>query len=66
VTHDQTEAMGMADRIVLMQGGRIEQVGTPESIYREPTNSFVAGLVDERRGRNAGGREQPRPQLTCE
>lgn len=45
VTHDQTEAMGMADRIVLMQSGRIEQVGTPESIYREPANTFVAGFV---------------------
>ncbi|CAM2194902.1 protein of unknown function [Paraburkholderia kururiensis] len=56
----------MAARIVLMQGGGIEQVGTPETIYREPANTFVARFVDERRGRNAGGREQPRPQLTCE
>jgi sn-glycerol 3-phosphate transport system ATP-binding protein len=37
--------MGMADRIVLMQNGRIEQVGTPESIYREPASTFVAGFI---------------------
>jgi multiple sugar transport system ATP-binding protein len=42
VTHDQAEAMTMADRIVVMRGGRIEQIGTPLQIYRRPTNLFVA------------------------
>jgi multiple sugar transport system ATP-binding protein len=42
VTHDQAEAMTMADRIVVMRGGRIEQIGTPLEIYRRPANLFVA------------------------
>jgi multiple sugar transport system ATP-binding protein len=42
VTHDQAEAMTMADRIVVMRGGRIEQIGTPLEIYRGPANLFVA------------------------
>lgn len=45
VTHDQVEAMTMADRIVVMNAGRIEQVGDPLSIYREPANLFVAGFI---------------------
>jgi len=44
VTHDQAEAMTMADRIVVMQGGRIEQVGAPLEIYRRPATRFVAGF----------------------
>ena len=44
VTHDQAEAMTMADRIVVMQGGRIEQVGAPLGIYRRPATRFVAGF----------------------
>lgn len=42
VTHDQEEAMIMADRIVVMRGGRIEQIGTPEDIYARPATAFVA------------------------
>jgi len=42
VTHDQAEAMTMADRIVVMRAGRIEQIGTPLEIYRRPANLFVA------------------------
>ena len=42
VTHDQAEAMTMADRIAVMRGGRIEQIGTPLEIYRRPANLFVA------------------------
>jgi ABC-type sugar transport system ATPase subunit len=42
VTHDQAEAMTMADRIVVMRAGHIEQIGTPLEIYRRPTNLFVA------------------------
>lgn len=45
VTHDQTEAMTMADRIVVMNAGRIEQVGTPAKLYGDPDNLFVAGFI---------------------
>ncbi len=45
VTHDQVEAMTLADRIVVLQGGRIEQVGTPLELYNRPDNLFVAGFI---------------------
>lgn len=45
VTHDQTEAMTMADRIVVMRGGYIQQIGTPYNIYRHPANKFVASFI---------------------
>lgn len=45
VTHDQTEAMSMADKVVLMKDGRIQQVGTPNELYNEPANTFVAEFV---------------------
>jgi iron(III) transport system ATP-binding protein len=45
VTHDQEEAMGVSDRIVVMSRGRVEQVGSPEDIYRNPASAFVAGFV---------------------
>ncbi len=45
VTHDQIEAMTMADEIVVMNGGRIEQIGTPEEIYDRPANCFVADFI---------------------
>ena len=45
VTHDQVEAMTMADRIVVLNGGRIEQVGTPLELYHTPRNRFVAGFI---------------------
>ena len=45
VTHDQTEAMTMADRIVVMKDGYIQQVGTPSQIYNDPNNKFVGGFV---------------------
>ncbi len=45
VTHDQTEAMTMADRIVVLQGGRIEQIGAPIDLYHNPDNLFVAGFI---------------------
>ena len=45
VTHDQTEAMTMGDRIVVMNGGVMQQVGTPEEIYNEPANRYVAGFI---------------------
>ena len=45
VTHDQVEAMTMADRIVVLRGGRVEQVGTPLQLYNAPANRFVAGFI---------------------
>src|SRR5258708_37275052 len=45
VTHDQTEAMTMADRIVVMSAGRIEQIGTPEDVYDRPNSKFVARFI---------------------
>lgn len=45
VTHDQVEAMTLATRIVVMHGGRIEQIGTPIEIYRRPATRFVAGFI---------------------
>jgi multiple sugar transport system ATP-binding protein len=45
VTHDQIEAMTMADKIVVMQGGRIEQVGAPLDLYDRPVNTFVASFI---------------------
>jgi iron(III) transport system ATP-binding protein len=45
VTHDQEEALTMADRIVVMDHGKIEQIGTPTEIYREPRTSFVADFI---------------------
>ena len=45
VTHDQVEAMTMADRIVIMKSGIIQQVGSPEDVYERPANLFVAGFI---------------------
>ena len=45
VTHDQVEAMTMADKIVVLNGGRIEQVGAPLELYNHPANRFVAGFI---------------------
>ena len=45
VTHDQIEAMSMADRIAVLEAGRIQQLGTPSDIYNHPTNLFVAGFI---------------------
>jgi multiple sugar transport system ATP-binding protein len=45
VTHDQIEAMTLADRIVIMDKGTIQQIGTPDEIYSEPANTFVAGFI---------------------
>ncbi|SLN63361.1 ABC transporter ATP-binding protein [Pseudooctadecabacter jejudonensis] len=45
VTHDQIEAMTLADRVVILKGGVIQQIGTPTELYRNPANSFVAGFI---------------------
>ena len=47
VTHDQEEALTMSDRVVVMDGGKIQQVGTPQDIYNEPENAFVADFIGE-------------------
>ena len=47
VTHDQEEALAMSDTVVVMDGGVIQQIGTPEDIYNEPTNAFVADFIGE-------------------
>jgi len=45
VTHDQIEAMTLADRVVILKGGVVQQIGTPSELYRNPANSFVAGFI---------------------
>ncbi|MBX3529613.1 MAG: ABC transporter ATP-binding protein [Rhizobiaceae bacterium] len=58
VTHDQSEALTMADRIAVMDGGRIQQYGPPREIYDSPSNAFVAGFIGETNfidGHVAGG-----------
>ena len=47
VTHDQEEALTMSDKVVVMNGGRIQQMGTPEQIYNEPENAFVADFIGD-------------------
>lgn len=56
VTHDQTEAMTMADRIVVMNNGYVQQVGRPEEIYENPANLFVAGFLGSPQINFFGGR----------
>ncbi|WP_047452941.1 ABC transporter ATP-binding protein [Rhizobium rhizogenes] len=65
VTHDQIEAMTMADKIVVLQGGKVEQIGTPLELYDRPRNVFVAGFLGSPamnflEGRLTGG---PKPTL---
>ncbi len=57
VTHDQVEAMTMADRIVVLNAGRIEQVGSPLELYRSPANLFVAGFIGSPRMNFVNGAE---------
>ena len=47
VTHDQEEALEMADRIVVLRDGEVEQIGTPLEIYNSPATEFVAGFIGE-------------------
>ena len=59
VTHDQTEAMAMSDKVIVMNQGIVQQVGTPMELYRNPANQFVAafvGKVNFLRGEAAGGK----------
>jgi len=59
VTHDQVEAMTLADRIVLLNNGRVEQIGTPEDVYEAPATLFVAGFI------GASGMNLLRGHLRC-
>ena len=56
VTHDQVEAMTLADRIVVLRAGRVEQVGTPLELYNHPANRFVAGFIGSPRMNFLDGR----------
>ncbi len=64
VTHDQTEAMAMSDRIVVMSEGRIEQVGTPTEVYRSPATLFVADFIGKANVLNATSRSRSTAGLT--
>jgi multiple sugar transport system ATP-binding protein len=58
VTHDQVEAMTMADKIVVLRAGNIEQVGSPLELYRTPRNLFVAGFIGSPKMNLIGGRSR--------
>ena len=60
VTHDQVEAMTMADKIVVLRAGHIEQVGSPLELYRTPRNLFVAGFIGSPKMNLIGGDEAAR------
>jgi multiple sugar transport system ATP-binding protein len=69
VTHDQVEAMTMGDRIGVMNGGRLLQVGTPDSVYREPANTFVATFIGSPQMNLFAGRAEATagaPRFVCE
>jgi putative spermidine/putrescine transport system ATP-binding protein len=56
VTHDQEEALTMSDRLVVLDGGRIEQLGTPVEVYERPASEFVAGFIGTSNLLERGGR----------
>jgi multiple sugar transport system ATP-binding protein len=64
VTHDQVEAMTMADKIVVLNAGRIEQVGSPLDLYRAPKNLFVAGFIGSPKMNLIGGAEAAKRHAT--
>ena len=67
VTHDQDEALSMSDRVAIMNGGVIEQCGTPEDVYENPTSVFAAGFIGTSNlmpGTYAGGAVTVCPELT--
>ena len=69
VTHSHSEAFAMADRVVVMDGGRVQQVGTPQSIYRAPRNRFVANFIGANnifQGRAAGMGDDSRLRIETE
>jgi len=64
VTHDQTEAMTLADKIVVLWNGTIQQIGRPIDLYREPANVFVAGFIGSPKMNLIGGDEARREGAT--
>lgn len=66
VTHDQEEALSMSDRVVIMEEGRIEQVGTPREVYEEPRNLTVAKFIGEANIFNAEVLQVQDPYLTVD
>jgi multiple sugar transport system ATP-binding protein len=64
VTHDQVEAMTLADKIVIMRDGRIEQAGPPSEVFREPANLFVAGFIGAPQMNFLPGRVTPDGSIT--
>jgi iron(III) transport system ATP-binding protein len=58
VTHDQEEALSMADRIVVMKSGQIQQIGTPQEIYQAPHNDFVADFIGRGNLLDSSSRDQ--------
>lgn len=65
VTHDQVEAMTMADKIVVLNAGRIEQVGTPLELYSQPRNRFVAGFIGSPKMNFVEGPEAQKRDAAC-
>ena len=65
VTHDQTEAMTMATRIVIMKDGVIQQVGTPKEVYEDPENMFVGGFIGSPAMNFFPGRIEGHTFITC-
>jgi multiple sugar transport system ATP-binding protein len=71
VTHDQVEAMTMGDRIAVLRGGELQQLGTPREIYERPANTFVAGFlgsppinwIEVKGEKGAGARWEPLPEI---
>ena len=67
VTHDQDEALSMSDRVAIMNEGVIEQCGTPEDVYENPTSVFAAGFIGTSNlmpGTYAGGAVRVTPELS--
>ena len=65
VTHDQTEALTLADRIVVLRGGNVEQVGAPIDLYQNPDNAFVAGFIGSPRMNFLSATVQPSGRLAA-
>ncbi len=60
VTHDQSEAMALSDKIIVMEKGLVSQMGTPQEIYYHPKNKFVADFIQQRGGEGGGSHERGR------
>ena len=65
VTHDQTEAMTLGDRVVVLRAGEAQQIGTPDELYNHPVNLFVAGFIGSPGDELLPRRTGPRPACGC-